>query len=374
MAVAISAIATAVGGWAATAGAGAVVSAGLGAAAAGAVTGGVVAAVTGGDVGQGMLGGAVTGGVGGAAGAYFSGAAGGAAGSLEAADAAQLAAQGMDPAAIGDTLASTYGLDTLSAASMGQAAALGGSAADIASAPGAASQSSFGQSLLKNATDPTTGKLLSTAGNLVGSVTQANAARQASQIQADAAAKAGQQQLAIYQQQRADQAPWMAAGETALGQLSAGTQQGGQFNKPFTMADAQNMPAYTFALGQGQQALGRQAAMGGQNLSAQNLQGQMGLAEGLAAQYENQAFNQNLAQNNQQYNQLAGLAQTGQTAVNQVGTDAGTYGQAAANATNNAAAANASGVIGQANAQQIGLSNVLKDTTQMQTLSSLFAH
>ncbi len=374
MAVAISAIATAVGGWAATAGAGAVVSAGLGAAAAGAVTGGVVAAVTGGDVGQGMLGGAVTGGVGGAAGAYFSGAAGGAAGSLEAADAAQLAAQGMDPAAIGDTLASTYGLDTLSAASMGQAAALGGSAADIASAPGAASQSSFGQSLLKNATDPTTGKLLSTAGNLVGSVTQANAARQASQIQADAAAKAGQQQLAIYQQQRADQAPWMAAGETALGQLSAGTQQGGQFNKPFTMADAQNMPAYTFALGQGQQALGRQAAMGGQNLSAQNLQGQMGLAEGLAAQYENQAFNQNLAQNNQQYNQLAGLAQTGQTAVNQVGTDAGTYGQAAANATNNAAAANASGVIGQANAQQTGLSNVLKDTTQMQTLSSLFAH
>jgi hypothetical protein len=371
MAVAISAIATAVGGLAAAAGAGTIVSAGLGAAAAGAVTGGVVAAVTGGDIGQGMLGGALTAGIGSAAGAYLGGAAGA---EMAAADAAQLAAQGMDAAMIGDTLSASYGLDALSAASMGQAAAFGGSVADIAGAAGAATSSSFGQSLLNQVTDPKTGKLLSFAGNLMGAATQATAAKRAAQIQADAAAKAGQQQLAIYQQQRADQAPWMAAGETALGQLSAGTREGGKFNKPFTMADAQNMPAYKFALEQGQQALGRQAAMGGQNLSAQNLQGQMGLAEGLAAQYENQAFNQNLSQNNQQYNQLAGLANTGQVAVNQVGADAGAYGTAAANATNNAAAANASGVIGQANAVQGGINAVLGGAAQMQTLSSLFAH
>ena len=198
--------------------------------------------------------------------------------------------------------------------------------------------------------------------NYLGTQGLATATKDAAQQQADAAAKAGQQQLAIYNQQRADQAPWTAAGTTALGQLSAGTQPGGQFSKTFSTADMQNvMPAFTFANDQAQTAMQNQLRAQGQT-GSNVVQGAGTLAAGLASQYEGQAYNQFSQDQMLKFNELGSLANIGQTSVNIGNQNLGSLGTAQANATMGGANALASGTIGAAgyNAQGIqGLGNTL---------------
>jgi hypothetical protein len=180
--------------------------------------------------------------------------------------------------------------------------------------------------------------------------------------------------------QTENQTPYMTAGTDALATLSAGLAPGGQFNKPFTMADAQNMPAYNFALEQGKQAIGNAAAAGGTELSSNNIQNLGKFAEGTAAQYEQQAFNQWLAQNNLSLGALQNMVATGQistaqlqtamqaagvsieTAQKAIGTaqGAGTLGSAEAlgTARTNAALATATGVTGAATAQSLGVQGI----------------
>lgn len=90
----------------------------------------------------------------------------------------------------------------------------------------------------------------------------------------------------VFDTQQANQAPWLQAGKTALGQLSEGTAAGGQFTQKYgqtfdpgkfsaptfsapgafsapTGVDESNDPGYQFRLQQGQQALERSAAAKG---------------------------------------------------------------------------------------------------------------
>jgi hypothetical protein len=183
--------------------------------------------------------------------------------------------------------------------------------------------------------------------------------------------------------------PAVGAGTQALNTLSTGLQTGGQFNKPFTMADAQNTDAYKFALQEGKSAINNAAAAGGTQLSSANTQALGTMATGLAASTEQQAFNQNLQTNQQQIGALQGVANTGQTATGQLdqqlanagastataqtamgsNTAAGTMGTAQANATQaqNVASADAGGVTGAANANAAGLTgvgNIVTNTAQ----------
>lgn len=209
--------------------------------------------------------------------------------------------------------------------------------------------------------------------NYLSTQQQANAIKSAAQTQADAASKAGQQQMAIYNQQRADQAPWTAAGTTALGQLSAGTQEGGSLVKPFSTADMKNvMPAFTFANDQGQVAMQNQLRSQGQT-GNNVVQGAGTLAEGLASQYEGQAFNQYQATQNAEANKLQSLANIGQTSVGTTNQNLGSLGTAQANATIGAGNAQAQGTIGAAgyNAQGLaGLGNTLAQLLSPQAVSA----
>jgi hypothetical protein len=153
------------------------------------------------------------------------------------------------------------------------------------------------------------------------------------------------------------QQPWQQAGLGALSTLSSGLQSGGQFNKPFSMADMGNvMPAYKFAEGQALEAMRNQMAAGGQDLSSNAVQGAGTLASGLASQYEGQAFNQWLQQNNMTLGGLQQMVSTGQMSTNQLEAALASAGFSTQQIQTAIGAANAAGTLGAAQATATGQS------------------
>ena len=202
------------------------------------------------------------------------------------------------------------------------------------------------------------GSLVSPGLSLLGSGLTSNAIKSAAQTQADAATQAAQ--VAAAQRQ-----PWVNAGTGALNQLTAMTQPGGQLSKTFTMADAQNMPAMQFSLDQGTQAINNSAAAKGGLLTSNNLQNATQFAEGNAAQYENQAFNQFIAGQQQLASPLLSLAGLGAPMVNATA-------DTNANAVLAAGGANAAGTVANANNWSNYLSNAGNQANTMSALSNIF--
>lgn len=173
-------------------------------------------------------------------------------------------------------------------------------------------------------------------------------------------------QLALLEQQRADQAPWLDAGKNALSQLVGGMQPGGQFTQPFQMSDFQKDEGYQFRQAEGQQALERSAAARGGLMSGAALKDTARFSQGLASQEYGNALSRFENKQTSGFNRLATLAGVGQTATNQMaqaGQNAyGTIAQAGQNSSNaiqanmtGAANARASGYINTAN----GINNAM---------------
>lgn len=175
--------------------------------------------------------------------------------------------------------------------------------------------------------------------------TQASAAEQAAQLEAQEQDKALAFQQQVFNTQQAEEAPWMNAGKGALTSLQsllapggALTQQFGQFNAP-TLEQAEQNPGYKFALEQGQQALQAGAAAQGNLLSAGTQKGLINYGQQAAQQDYQQVYNNalnayqqnfNTFNTNQQnlFNRYASLAGLGQQATSTAGAQAG---QGAAN-------------------------------------------
>lgn len=267
-----------------------------------------------------------------------------------------------DAALTGAGEAAFGGLSSADAAALYGASGYGEAAAGLSSAQtAAASAAGWTPSQIASALK-TGGSALSALTNVVGAVGKYNAAGKASGISAaaaQAAAKlqsdaalnaAGTQSAAALKsgndlsqsakdaasqeagalggaittaqntltQQVAAQKPYLDAGTSALTTLNAGLQPGGQYNRAFTMADAQNMPAYQFALQQGTDAIRNASAAGGLSLSTADIQSQGKFAENTAAQFQQQAFNQWLSQNNLSLGTLQNMVATGQVSTNQL--------------------------------------------------------
>lgn len=144
--------------------------------------------------------------------------------------------------------------------------------------------------------------------------------------------------------------PYLDAGSKALAELNSGLAPGGQFNRPFTMADAANSTAETFAQQQGQQAIENANAATGGQLSTNNLNQEVKFAEGTASTYEQQAFNQWLAQNNLTLGALQQMVQTGQVSEGQLQTAMAQAGVSIETLQQNIGSANAAGTLGAATA------------------------
>ena len=170
--------------------------------------------------------------------------------------------------------------------------------------------------------------------------TQADAATQAAQLQAQEQDKALAFNQQVFNQDQANAAPYLQAGGKALSSLQgllapggALTQQFGQFQAP-TAQQAAQQPGYQFALQQGEQALQASAAAQGGLLTggmakALTNYGQQAGQQDYQQVYNNalnayqsnfNTFNQNQAN---QFNRYASLAGIGQTQAGQLGSQAG---------------------------------------------------
>jgi hypothetical protein len=200
--------------------------------------------------------------------------------------------------------------------------------------------------------------VLTVGGSLIAADMAASGAENAAQTQADAALRAAEIQAA-------ERAPWVEAGKTALQRLQTGLAPGGEFRAQFSMADAMNAPAMRTALATGREAIEQSAASRGGLLTSNTLAGLTDYGQKVGAQYQNQAFNQYLAQLEANLKPIQSLAQVGQTEV-------GRIADVSSNAALAAGGALAGSQVAQGNIYGSAVSNLGKQLGQMNVLQGLF--
>jgi hypothetical protein len=208
----------------------------------------------------------------------------------------------------------------------------------------------------------------------------ANAAQKAAQTQSDAAAQANQLLAQQYAQQRADLAPFTAAGVGAQNKLltflglpggTAGADYG-KYTKDFTGADflAGQDPGYAFRLSEGQKALERSAAARGGLLSGGTGKALASYGQQMGSQEYQNAYNRYQTNRANQLAPLFTLTGSGQASAANQAAASGNYATGAANNLTSAGAANAAGTVGAANALAGGATNYLNYTTQQDLLNA----
>lgn len=221
-----------------------------------------------------------------------------------------------------------------------------------------------------------TAGLIGGGASLIGSIFGASAAEKASQQQVAEEQQALQFQQTEYNQQQANQAPFLAAGQSSVTSLmndfSNGTYGPGSI-QPFTaptLAQAQQMPGYQFTQAQGDEGILAAAAASGGAITGGTEKAldiyNTGLADSSYQQLYNQAMSAYQAQLQTQaqgFGQLLGTAQLGEgTAANlgQTGAQAAnTVGSTLSSIGNSQAA----GTIGTANAITGGLTGAASSAT-----------
>lgn len=192
---------------------------------------------------------------------------------------------------------------------------------------------------------------------LLGASMSANAAKSAAQMQADAANRSMEQERAMYEQSRADLAPYRETGYTALKDIEQmkpflksqfGPEQFGQYLDP-SMAFRQRL---------GTQATERLANVGGGAISGNTLRSLADYGQNLASTEYGNAFNRFQTERGNIYNTLANIAGMGQGAVN-TGVNAGqNFAAQQTGLITGGAAAQAAGNVGAANAYSGALGNL----------------
>lgn len=171
------------------------------------------------------------------------------------------------------------------------------------------------------------------------------ASKSAANTQAAAADRASQLQQDQYAQTRADQMPWMQAGERALGKLEAASDY-----TPFGMDQFQADPGYAFRLKEGQKALDSQAAARGGLISGNALRAATAYGQEMGSQEYTNAFNRYQQERAAKLQPLQSLAGVGQTTAANLGAAGAANAGAVGNYLTGGAAANAAGQVGAANA------------------------
>lgn len=194
---------------------------------------------------------------------------------------------------------------------------------------------------------------------VVGSVISSNASSNAADKQSQSAANAQATQQGMYDQTRADQAPWRQAGSTALGQLGTMTAPGGSMTHTFDAADLKNglSPNYDFQLQQGLGAVNNQASVGGGLVGGNALKGINDYAQGTAANAYQQAYNNYNTNQTNIFNRLSNIAGLGQTSNGQTAQAGTTLAGNIGSAQLAGGASQAAGIVGSSNALSSGLTN-----------------
>ncbi len=191
------------------------------------------------------------------------------------------------------------------------------------------------------------GAAIGAVGAIGGALISSQGAKSAASAQAEAgqAAIAGQERMLASQQ--ALEEPYRKGGLEALQQLLIGTAPGGQFAQPFKMEESQTQQ---FATKEALNAMQNQMAVGGQGLSTNAIIGAGKTAANIGAAFEGQAFNQWLANQQQQFGQLQNIAGMGQAAASGQAANIGQAGANIANLQTGIGNVQAAGQAGSANA------------------------
>jgi len=208
-------------------------------------------------------------------------------------------------------------------------------------------------------------------GSLGGALGGADAAENAANAQIQAGQQANDLQYQMFNQSRADQAPWREAGVEALNQLRTGIQPGGNLMRSFSMSDYQADPGYGFRLAEGMKSLERSAAARGNLLSGGALKGITRYGQDMASNEYQNAYNRYTQNQTNQYNRLAGVAGTGQNAAQQIGQQGMQMGQNVGNTLQGIGNARASGYVGGANALTGGIGQAYNLYNQGQMVNAL---
>lgn len=211
----------------------------------------------------------------------------------------------------------------------------------------------------------------SIAGPIIGGLFGMEASSNAADAQIQSGNASNATQLQMYNQNRADMAPWREAGVNALTQLRSGTAAGGQFMKPFSMADFQADPGYGFRLAEGLKALDKSAAARGNLLSGGTLKGITRYGQDAASQEYGNAYNRYNQDQSNQFNRLASLSGLGQTTAQQIGVIGTNVANSIGQTQQGMGNARASGYIGSANALAGGLAGASNAYTSQGYLNAL---
>jgi hypothetical protein len=201
----------------------------------------------------------------------------------------------------------------------------------------------------------------SSTGSALPAVAQGAGAAAAAAIQAQEAQNALAFQQQMWQQQQANVAPYIQAGNTTTGQLMNGISNG-TFGTPQTftaptLAQAEQMPGYQFAQQQGDLGILEGAAATGGNISGGTMQALSQYNQNLATTNYNTMYNQalagyqaNLAGNQQAYGQLYQPSTMGASAAAGLNITGSGVAANTGNIMSNIGNAYASGVTGVTNA------------------------
>jgi hypothetical protein len=180
------------------------------------------------------------------------------------------------------------------------------------------------------------------------------AAGDAADVQAGAANRAADLQYKQFQENVARQKPFYDVGVNALPELVAASKY-----TPFGMQQFQQDPGYAFRLKEGQQALDRSAAARGGLISGGALKAATRYGQDMGSQEYTNAFNRYQAERQARLGPLQAMTGMSQTTANTLGAAGQNMASNVGEAQQNAAAARASGYVGQANALTSGLGTYL---------------
>ena len=202
-----------------------------------------------------------------------------------------------------------------------------------------------------------TGLLGTTALNTLGALGTSKAIANAANTQAQAGQNVQDVLGGFYKQYAQAQQPYQNLGSAAVGEI---TKEAPYLTHQFNAADLQAglAPNYDFMLQQGLRANQNAANVSGGLLSGNTLQGMQNYTQNYAQNAYQNAFNNYQTQRQNIYNNLAGAAGMGQTALGQLGGTGASLGQTYGNVTTGLAASQAGAQTAQAVNQANLLSNI----------------
>lgn len=201
------------------------------------------------------------------------------------------------------------------------------------------------------------GSIVGAGLGIVGSVIGGNASKKAAQQQQQATQAGIDANERMFERNVQLNEPWRQGGIGALSQLTTGINPNGEFNQKFQF-DPNSDPSYQFRLNQGLDAINSNAAARGLLQSGGTLKALSNYGQQAASQEYGNAYNRWNNDVTNRFNRLSSIAGLGQTAtrdVSQLGTNSTNASNELRNQGSNAAA---SGIIGQANAWNSGLSQL----------------